>query len=364
MDPELYTVSEDCTIRDAITCIDRNASGAALVTDSQNRLLGIITDGDVRRALIKGTHLDEGVTDIMQTRPITATEDFTRKQLLHLARTNFVAQIPIVDQEYHVLEVVLSRDLIGENRGGRQALIMAGGKGSRLYPLTAEMPKPMLKVGNQTILENIVERLRDHGFTRIHISLGYRGDVIRDYFQDGEAFGVSIQYLLEERPLGTAGALGLLQIPRRDPLLVINADILTNLDLSAMYHTHCTYDNDITVAVRKVENKVPYGVMDLQKGRVVAVAEKPLQTYFINAGIYVLSPGVAGRVKAGERCDMTDLIEDVVQAGRRVHSFPIHEQWMDIGNMSDYLRIKNATERERAGDRLQDLIQENEHIEF
>lgn len=364
MDPERFAIGKSDSIRDAITCIDRNASGAALVMDAKHRLLGIITDGDVRRALIKGTHLDDDAIAIMQTRPITATEDFTRKQLLHLARTNFVAQIPIVDQSNRVQDVVLTRDLIGENTAGRHALIMAGGKGSRLFPLTADLPKPMLKVGSQTILENIIERLREHGFTRIHISLGYRGDVIRDYFQDGKAFGITIQYLLEDKPLGTAGALGLLQVPRRDPLLVINADILTTLDFSAMYHTHCTYDNAITVAVRKVENKVPFGVMDLHKGRVVAVAEKPVQTYFINAGIYVLSPSVSARVGVQERCDMTDLIQDVVEAGHRVHSFPIHEQWMDIGNMSDYLQIKNATEQARGSSCLIDLIQEKEAIEI
>ena len=364
MDPERYSIGKNDTIRDAITCIDRNTTGAAIVTDAGKKMLGIITDGDVRRALIKGAHLDDGVTKIMQTRPITATEDFTRKQLLHLARTNFVAQIPIVDQSNRVQDIVVSRDLIGENRSGRQALIMAGGKGSRLYPLTADLPKPMLKVGNQTILENIIERLKEHGFTRIHISLGYRGDVIRDYFQDGAAFGVTIQYLLEDKPLGTAGAVGLLQVPRRDPLLVINADILTNLDLNAMYHTHCTYDNAVTVAVRKIENKVPYGVMDLQKGSVIAIAEKPVQTYFINAGIYVLAPAVVERVGEQEKCDMTDLIEDAVNNGFRVHSFPIHEQWMDIGNMSDYLRIKNATEQAQGNSRLMELVQENETIEF
>ena len=364
MNPQRFIVGEMDTIRDAITCIDRNATGAALVTDSADKLLGIITDGDVRRALIKGTQLEGSAVDIMQTRPITATDDFTRKQLLHLARTNSVAQIPIVDTDNKVLDIVLSRDLIGQSQSGRQALIMAGGKGSRLFPLTADIPKPMLKIGSQTILESIINGLREHGFTRIYISLGYRGDVIHDFFQDGTAFGVTIQYLLEDKPLGTAGALGLMQVSSHDPLLVINADILTNLDLSAMYHTHCTYNNAITVAVRKIENKVPYGVMDLQKGKVLNVAEKPVQTYFINAGIYVLSPEIAASVGYQQKCDMTDLIAEAVVKDLNVHSFPIHEQWMDVGNMSDYLRVKNATQRAEDSKKLTDLSEVREKIEF
>jgi NDP-sugar pyrophosphorylase family protein len=155
-----------------------------------------------------------------------------------------------------------------------------------------------------------------------------------------------------------------MQVSSHDPLLVINADILTNLDLSAMYHTHCTYNNAITVAVRKIENKVPYGVMDLQKGKVLNVAEKPVQTYFINAGIYVLSPEIAASVGYQQKCDMTDLIAEAVVKDLNVHSFPIHEQWMDVGNMSDYLRVKNATQRAEDSKKLTDLSEVREKIEF
>lgn len=362
--PPDMTLSMGATLRDAISSIDRNSSGAALVLDETGLLLGIVTDGDIRRALLKGYPLEYPIEQVMVDRPITATRDFTREQLLHLVRTNRIAQVPIVDEDNRLVNIVLARDLLGEQQEGRRALIMAGGRGSRLEPLTRFTPKPMLKVGRKPIMETIIERLRDYGFSQIWISIGYMGEVIQDYFQDGSSWGVQIQYIREDVPLGTAGALGLFQQRLQDSLLVINGDILTGLNFRALADYHRMQDVDITVAVREYNHEIAFGVLKLARERVLSLQEKPVIHNFINAGIYMVSPAVVQSIHTGEVLDMTELINRNLDTGKRINSFPIHEFWADIGTMSEYLKFRDEGEEIMDLERQLTPRKENAEIEL
>jgi len=218
-------------------------------------------------------------------------------------------------------------------------MVMAGGLGRRLTPLTDEVPKPMLPVGDRPVLEHIISQLKESGIQRINITTHYKSEQIREYFGDGREFGVQIQYVSEDRPLGTAGAVGLIET-LEEPLLVINGDILTSVDYRAMLAYHQEHKADMTVAVRKYDFQVPYGILECEGSRVLSVEEKPTYEFFVNAGMYLLQPEIHSFIPNGQPLDMTDLIAKLIAEGRHVVSFPILEYWVDIGEHTDYERAK------------------------
>lgn len=332
-----YCVSPTETLRDAMACIDRNSEGIALVVDDDLRLLGTVSDGDTRRAILAGIDLDLPVADLVATHPepTTAPVDTPSHELLHLMNERVLRQIPLVDEDGRVVDLALLNDLVRAYELPLTAVVMAGGFGTRLSPLTDEVPKPMLRVGDTPMLEHIVTQLRDAGVRRVNLATHYRGDAIASHF-DGRDLGVELEVVQEDQPLGTAGALG--RMGAEDPLLVINGDILTHVDFRALLHFHREHMADLTVAVRESTISVPYGVVEVEGTRVVRIAEKPTMRYLVNAGIYLLNPGVSTRVPQGRRYDMTDLIEAVVADGGRVIAFPIREYWIDIGRIEDYER--------------------------
>ncbi len=245
-----------------------------------------------------------------------------------------VRQIPLVDEDARVEELALLEELI-ESEGPRlRAVVMAGGFGKRLSPLTDDTPKPMLPVGDRPLLQRIVEQLRDAGIHHVNLTTHYRADVIADHFGDGHEFGVEIRYVSEERPLGTAGALGL--VDAHEPILVMNGDIFTSVDLRAMHRFHDEHDADMTVAVRPYEVRVPFGLVELDGVEVSGVAEKPLVRGFVNAGIYLMNPEVCGLVPVNEPLEMPELIALLLAGGQRVVGFPLRESWLDIGQLGDY----------------------------
>lgn len=342
--PDLF-VGPDCPIRDAVTMINRNAKGIALVTDAERRLLGTITDGDVRRALMENLSLESPVSELLTrkveryVRPVTAlvgTSEFTLLQLMH---EHVIHQIPLLDPEQRVVDLVTLDELLGNEPLPMQAVIMAGGFGRRLLPLTEETPKPMLPVGDRPLMERTIAQLREAGIRRVNVTTHYLPEKITDHFGDGAAFGVELNYVREETPLGTAGALGLMSAPS-EPLLVINGDLLTRVNYRAMLAWHREHRADLTVAVRRFSMQVPYGVIDAEGGHVTAVREKPDIHFLVNAGIYLLEPSVYQFIETGARSDMTDLIHRLLEAGRTVSSFLIHEYWLDIGKHDDYLRAQ------------------------
>jgi dTDP-glucose pyrophosphorylase len=334
------------TIREALVLIDRGTRGIALVTDAEQRLLGTITDGDVRRAMLESISLDSPVSQLLArkadryVRPVTAPVGTSEAALLHLMHEHVVHQIPLVDAESRVVDLVTMDDLVADEEAlPMQAVIMAGGFGQRLRPLTEDLPKPMLPVGDRPLMERTIEQLRSAGIRRVNVTTHYLPEKISDHFGDGTAFGVELNYVSEETPLGTAGALGLMAAPN-EPLLVINGDVLTRVNFRAMLDYHRKHGADLTVAVREFIMQVPYGVVDADGGNVTAVREKPDVHFLVNAGIYLLEPSVYQFIEQGTRADMTDLIHRLLEAKRVVSSFPIHEYWLDIGQHSDYERAQ------------------------
>lgn len=339
------TMAPGGSVREAVERIDANRSGAVCVVDARARLLGILTDGDVRRLVLRGADLGAvPVESAMQRRPVTATADFSRAQLLHLMKARSIAQIPIVDDENTVLRVALARDLIDSPTRGRAALVMAGGRGLRLRPLTSRCPKPLLPVGGRPILELIVERLVACGFDDVLVATGYRSRMIEDRLQDGAHLGAAIRYLREEKPTGTAGALGRLPEDLKGDLLVMNGDILTTLDFAGMLESHQAAGADMTLAVRELRQRLEYGAVRLRDEWVAGIDEKPVRVELVNAGIYVVGERMRALVPASGRADMTDLVRWGLDEGRRVRSYPLREFWLDVGRPADYERANREAE--------------------
>lgn len=335
-------IAPSSTIRQAIACIDRNETGLVLITDEERRLLGTISDGDIRRAVLAGDSLDTPVSELLARKaaspypePVTALVGTDRAALLQLMQERVVRQVPLLDDDGRVAGMVTWDELLPDQVSPLQAVIMAGGFGTRLRPLTEDLPKPMLPVGDQPLMELIIKQLHHAGIRRVNVTTHYMPDKIIEHFGDGHDFGVELNYVTEEQPLGTAGALGLMQIPD-EPLLVINGDILTRMDFRAMLNYHHEHRADLTVGVRKYDLRVPYGVIECEGPRVRQVREKPQLRFFVNAGIYLLEPAVHRYIPHSQRFDMTDLIQRLIEEGRPVVSFPIVEYWLDIGQPADY----------------------------
>ena len=325
-----------------ISCIDRNGKGIAIVLDGDNHLIATVTDGDIRRAILAGLDAELPVRELLNRctnmgrgGPITALVGTPDTTLLHMMAETTVRHIPLVDEENRVVDIALLSELVREYELPLRAVVMAGGFGTRLRPLTEDLPKPMLPLGSRPLLELIVEQLREAGIKRLNVATHYKGDVISEHFKDGQDFGVDIRYVKENQPLGTVGALSLLE-ESDEPLLVINGDILTRVDFRAMHNFHREHNADLTVAVRLYEMRVPYGVVDTDGVAVRGISEKPLLKQFINAGIYLLSPTVKRMIPNGQPYDIPDLIQLLLKEGRTVVSFPIREYWLDIGEAGQY----------------------------
>lgn len=342
MDAKRLCITPDRSIREVMTEIDRGAKGIVLLVDSEQRLIETITDGDIRRAILSGIDLDLPVSRLLTTRearatrgPITAPTGTGDAQLLRMMNEHGVRHVPLVDVAGRITGLAVLSDLVREYELPLGAVVMAGGFGTRLRPLTDTIPKPMLPVGGRPLLELIIDQLRTAGVRRISLTTHYMREVIEEHFGNGRDFGVEIQYVNEDEPLGTAGALSLLDAPQ-EPLLVINGDILTRTDYRAMHEFHQDHQADMTIAVRQYEYCIPYGVIKSDGPLILDIVEKPTMNCFVSAGIYLLGPSVVQSVPRGQRFDMPDLIRRLVSEGRRVVSFPVREYWLDIGQMGEY----------------------------
>jgi dTDP-glucose pyrophosphorylase len=318
--------------------IDRGGAEIAMVMGPERHLLGTVTDGDVRRAVLAGHSLDEAVEPFMNPSPTVAPLTATRAFMVALMRQRSIRQLPLLDESGRVESLALLRELEAPSPQDRCAVIMAGGQGIRLRPLTANSPKPMVKVGDRPVLETIIRQLVLHGFGKVHLAINHLGEHIRSYFESGERYGIKIEYLEETTRLGTAGALRLMEERPEGPFLVMNADILTFVNYGAILDFHHSERAAMTACVRQFDLKVPYGVMDVDHGRVVAIEEKPQKTFFINAGIYALNAAVLDLMPADGPVDMPELISRAISAGLPVASFPVTEYWIDIGNVEDLRR--------------------------
>ena len=351
-DISLLFVRADYSVRQVMECIDRNRLGIALVVDEQTKLLGTITDGDLRRAVLSSVSIEASVVHLLghktssaPRKPVAASCEAPREILIQLMRDEAVRHVPLLNDLQQVVGMVTFDELVPEENVMMQAVIMAGGFGSRLRPLTEDMPKPMLLLGDKPLLERTIAQLQQAGIRRVSITTHFRPEKITEYFGDGKSFGVELNYVNEQSPLGTAGALGLMKL-NGDPLLVINGDILTDVDFRAMSAYHREHRADMTVAVRAYEVQVPYGVVECDGSRVTRLEEKPKLQFFVNAGIYMLEPHVHASIPHEKHFDMTELIQSLIERNGTVVSFPVREYWLDIGQHSDY---KRAIEDHKAG---------------
>jgi dTDP-glucose pyrophosphorylase len=354
MDVQPLLVRPADSILAAIAVIDSNRKGIALVVDEDQHFLGTVTDGDIRRAILAGLDLKSQVADLLQRRPvhlypapISAPVDTPPANRLALMREARIRHLPLLDPRGCVVDLAMLDDWLTVRDSGLTAVVMAGGFGKRMRPLTDDRPKPMLPLGGKPLMEHLIEQLRDVGIERVQVTTHYKSEQIVDHFGDGATYGVQMEYVREEHPLGTAGALALLPASEQ-PLLVINGDILTRADFGALFAFHLDNHAEMTVGVREYQSQVPYGVVEVDGVEVVSVVEKPTTRYFVNAGIYLIDPAALSLVpRDGRTFDMPDLIAALLAEGRRVVSFPIREYWVDIGNIDHYAQAQADVDQGR-----------------
>jgi dTDP-glucose pyrophosphorylase len=337
IDWTLALLENDRTVQKAAELLTENSLRIVLVVDQENRLLGTITDGDIRRALMAGSTMISLATSVMQKNPIAVNQGDSRRKALQIMREKDLLHLPVLDAKGVVVGLETVRDLLFKEQRPNPVLLMAGGFGKRLYPLTREVPKPLLPVGEKPILQTILEQLAEGGFSQFFLAVHYRSEQVRAHFGDGSKWGVRIEYLEERQPLGTAGALSLLDQTMIDaPLLLMNGDLLTRLDFGQLVDFHGEHGGLATMCVREFDFQIPYGVVHGDGDQVTDIIEKPVQKFFVNAGIYILEPELLGQCRPDEAIDMPDLLRQVVNDGRKVSMFPIHEYWLDIGRMEEY----------------------------
>ncbi|KJS66612.1 MAG: alcohol dehydrogenase [Peptococcaceae bacterium BICA1-7] len=339
-------VSPETSLRDVIHKIDESAMQIALVVDLKKRLIGTISDGDIRRAIMKGLSLEETASNIMNTDPTVVTLGVSMEQIQFIMKTKVLRRIPIVDDEGVVRGLALLEALFESNKRENWVVLMAGGKGTRLAPLTDESPKPLLHVGEQPILETILESFTHLGFQKFFISVNYKSYMIEDYFGDGSKWGVSISYLREDTPLGTAGALSLLPEIPKTPLIVMNGDLLTKVNFLSMLDFHREQKSIATMGVREYDFHVPYGVVNVNGFTIEGIEEKPVNKFFVNAGIYVLEPLCLQMLPANQYYDMPVLFGQIIEQGHTAKAFPIREYWLDIGCPNDFKRANGDYRKE------------------
>lgn len=333
------------SLLDCLRVIDRGGCGASIVVDGESLLVGLVTDGDVRRALLSGADLGDPLLPFVQSKPLVVTTAVSRPHVLDLMRSRGVALVPVIDPEGRVIGVHSLTEFLSPRVLSTVAVVMAGGLGSRLGDLTTFTPKPMLPVAGRPVLEWIVLRLVGEGVRRIYISTGYLAEQVEDHFGDGSSFGCSISYLRDPptHRLGSGGALGLygFEEANGDPILVMNGDLMTHFNLAAMLNHHQSSGAKLTLAVRTHETEIPYGVVTTNKeGFVGALEEKPVASWTVNAGVYLVDPGLIKHVDSSREFRMTELVEKCLQNEERVAVWRIDGDWVDIGARIDLARAQ------------------------
>lgn len=338
LDWTLALVPPEQSLHDALLRMGKSRQHILLVTDADRHLLGTVTDGDVRRAILRKCSLETPVEAIMKRSSITAPVGIEKPSALNLMRKHDIQHLPVIDAERRVVGLIRLEDmLIIAGDRPNWVVLLAGGLGKRLRPLTDPIPKPLLLVGGRPILETILDELSSHGLRHIYLSVNYRAEMVKAHFGDGERFGVEIRYLEEEERLGTAGPLSLIEERHQAPLLVMNGDLLTKLPFDRLLSYHAEHQAKATACVRHFEMEVPYGVVECDGDQITDIVEKPVHTFLVSAGIYVVDPDIPPRLER-RPLDMPDLLRGLMKNGDRVAGFPIHEYWIDIGRMGDFSR--------------------------
>lgn len=331
-------VAPDTSVRETIQIIDAGAMKIALVVDNHKCLIGTITDGDIRRGILAGVPLDAPAERVMNPQPTTATMDESRDAIMAIMRNKCLQQIPLLDENNRVVGIEFLENLLKIRHRKNPVVLMAGGLGTRLHPLTNDCPKPLLKIGSKPILEIILENFIEFGFSRFYLSVNYKAQMIEDYFGDGSRWGVEISYIRETTRMGTAGALSLLPEQFADAVVVMNGDILTKVNFDQLLNFHMEQRSTATMCVREYDHQIPYGVVTIDGERLVSIEEKPIRKFFVSAGVYVLEPETLASVPTDTLFDMPTLFENLLERAAPVVVFPVREYWLDIGRMDDLER--------------------------
>ena len=348
-DPARAIIPSTASIRAAMEAIDRDVSRIALLVGAGGELVGTVTDGDARRAILAGTSLDSPASSIMKAQPVVAERDMTDDEIVALMLTRSVRQVPVVDESGRVLDIKLLDRMTRTAEEPVPVLIMAGGLGRRLGDITRYIPKPLVEVAGRPILATLIQDLAAQGFRRVILSVGHKAELIERYFGDGRRFGVTISYVRDGRPLGTAGAIAAALPQLEREFIVTNADLLTRVNFGELVAFHRAERDDLTIGIIESTYELRYGLVEIDGTRVTGIREKPELRHFVNGGIYVLEPKLGKLVPADTRFDMDQLIRAALAQGFRVGCFPIHEFWADIGEPAD-LKQASTTYDRRATD--------------
>ena len=333
-------VSPSASIFEAARILQEASTRIVLVIDENSKLLGIVTDGDIRRGLLAGVSAEESCTTVLNTSPQTIGPESRVEELLRLISGGDVNAIPIVSDDRTAHGIWVSHG--GHQKLDNTVVIMAGGKGMRLRPITSAIPKPLVSIAGKPMLHHLLESLRGEGFENIAISVNYLGEQIEESVGDGSALGLAVTYLREDAPLGTAGALGFLEPVPESPVLVVNADVVTRARFRDLIDQHGNAAAAITVGMRVHDIEHPFGVLELEGSGVTGIREKPVWREFVSAGVYVLSPEVFSLIPAGQYVDMPDLLTLAINRGLRVEGFPLHESWLDVGTPDDFRKAQES----------------------
>jgi dTDP-glucose pyrophosphorylase len=336
-------LNPNSTIKEALQIIDSGSMKIALVVDNKDHLLGTISDGDIRRAILEDRELESEIYDIYNKTPIVATINDTKEDIINLCTSKNIYQVPVLDDKGRVVSIEILDKLLKVEKYNNKVVLMVGGLGTRLRPLTDTTPKPMLPVGGKPILQTIVEKFASYGFVNIIMCIGYKSEIIQDFFGDGSKFGVNIEYVLESKRMGTAGALSLLSEEQKpqEAFFVMNGDLLTNVNFEHLLDFHVSNDAMATMCVREYDFQVPYGVVDIKDGQIKTIEEKPIHKFFVSAGIYMLDSLNLEHIPPHEFYDMPTLFEKLIEMDENIISFPLREYWLDIGRVEEYQKAND-----------------------
>ncbi len=333
-------ISKETTIFEAIQVLNQVSQRIVMVVTEDFKLLGILIDMDIRRIILNKIPLDSPVNKVMNQNPHIVSPQTSESEMLKLMKMSECHQLPVVNDKGVVVDLITSDQVMQPNPISNQVIIMAGGLGTRLHPITHRIPKPLIEIGGTPILFILLDQLLKSGFGDFTLTLNYKSEMIRKAVKSKPTLESKVDYIVEPKRLGTAGSLGILTKKPTDSFFVINADILTNIDYTAMLDFHNSNESDITLAIRKEEQEIPYGVIDVLDFRVLNIREKPSYTYFSNVGIYIIHPKVLNLIEKNEHLDMPTLINLAIENGFNVKSFPIHEYWIDIGKPNELARAQ------------------------
>ena len=334
------------TMSKALEVLEAEGLGIIMVVDNHNKLLGTVTDGDIRRALMQQKGANTLLEDIMRKNPITISVKHTQEQVISIMKQERILQLPVVDELGVIVDLEMITNALDVEKRENIVFLMAGGFGTRLQPLTDNTPKPLLMIGDKPILEIILNQFIESGFHNFIISTHYKAIMLHEYFGDGSKWGINIEYVYEESPIGTAGALGLLQKNITNlPILVMNGDLLTKVDFESFLNFHNTNTGIASICVREYDMQVPYGVVNSSNHKLTGIVEKPINKYFVNAGIYIINPSLLESLDGKTYLDMPDLLQRQVNKNFEVNVFPLHEYWLDIGHLENLQQAQRDSKR-------------------